>query len=176
MPHDLASTIPRLQAAKTRACGRLRCGRCVDTVRSHCDNASGQDMIFLLMRYEISYVLSYQSIMSCCFFPLLFKNLPVKATQGSPPFFPATPAPTRRIRFPARFSKYLPLRDFLASLLTVGKRGSVVAGMDIKPEGSANVPGEAFSPTHAINSSIKKAPTHVNGLSRLHTRPLSQPA
>src|SRR6266496_2659013 len=79
MPHDLASTIPKLQAAKTRACGRLRCGRCVDTVRSHCDNASGQDMIFLLMRYEISYVLSYQSIMSCCFFPLLFKNLPVKA-------------------------------------------------------------------------------------------------
>ena len=99
-----------------------------------------------------------------------------RATQGSPPFFPATPAPTRRIRFPARFSKYLPLRDFLASLLTVGKRGSVVAGMDIKPEGSANVPGEAFSPTHAIHSSIKKGPTHVNGLSRLHTRPLSQPA
>src|SRR6266487_2811848 len=38
------------------------------------------------------------------------------------------------------------------------------------------VAGEAFSPTHAINSSIKKGPTHVNGLSRLHTRPLSQPA
>ena len=33
-----------------------------------------------------------------------------RATQGSPPFFPATPAPTRRSRFPARFTKYLPLR------------------------------------------------------------------
>src|SRR5207247_6359004 len=33
-----------------------------------------------------------------------------RATQGSPPFLPATPAPTRRIRFPARFTKYLPLR------------------------------------------------------------------
>ncbi len=33
-----------------------------------------------------------------------------RTTQGSPPFFPATPAPTRRIRFPARFTKYLPLR------------------------------------------------------------------
>src|SRR5437667_12147526 len=94
MPHDLASTIPKLQAAKTRACGRLRCGRCVDTVRSHCDNASGQDMIFLLMRYEISYVLSYQSIMSCCFFPLLITNLPVKA-----------PLPPLRFLFPLMFSQ-----------------------------------------------------------------------
>ena len=34
-----------------------------------------------------------------------------RATQASPPFFPATPAPTRRTRFPARFTKYLPLRD-----------------------------------------------------------------
>ena len=33
-----------------------------------------------------------------------------RATQGSPPFLPATPAPTRRTRFPARFTKYLPLR------------------------------------------------------------------
>src|SRR6266581_2052787 len=33
-----------------------------------------------------------------------------RATQASPPFFPATPAPTRRIRFPARFTKYLLLR------------------------------------------------------------------
>ena len=46
-----------------------------------------------------------------------------RATQGSPPFFPATPAPTRRIRFPARFTKYLPLRDFLASLLTSQQPG-----------------------------------------------------
>src|SRR6266516_5768486 len=33
-----------------------------------------------------------------------------RATQGSPPFLPATPAPTRRSGFPARFTKYLPLR------------------------------------------------------------------
>ncbi len=33
------------------------------------------------------------------------------ATQGSPPFFPATPAPTGRTRFPARFTNYLPLRE-----------------------------------------------------------------
>ena len=33
-----------------------------------------------------------------------------RATQGSSPIIPATPAPTRRIRFPARFTKYLPLR------------------------------------------------------------------
>ena len=33
-----------------------------------------------------------------------------RATQGSPPFFPATPAPTRRTRFPARFTKYLSLK------------------------------------------------------------------
>ena len=46
-----------------------------------------------------------------------------RATQGSPPFIPATPAPTRRIRFPTRFTKYLPLRDFLASLLTSQQPG-----------------------------------------------------
>src|SRR5439155_6937952 len=34
-----------------------------------------------------------------------------RATQASPPFFPATPAPTRRTRFPARFTKFLPLRE-----------------------------------------------------------------
>jgi|SRR5438034_6539354 len=33
-----------------------------------------------------------------------------RATQGSPPLIPATPAPTRRTRFPARFITYLPVK------------------------------------------------------------------
>jgi hypothetical protein len=32
-------------------------------------------------------------------------SLPTWATQASPPFLPATPAPTRRVRFPPRFKQ-----------------------------------------------------------------------
>src|SRR2546426_3048722 len=96
------------------------------------------------MRYVTSLVLSYQMITSCCSFlppfPLLFKNLPVKAGEGRsgvgtlaspmgagatrqgnrtpgdprvptlPPCHPRPYETTRRTRFPARFTKYLPLK------------------------------------------------------------------
>ena len=47
-----------------------------------------------------------------------------RATQGSPLFLPATPAPTRRIRFPARFTKYLPLGVGLCGVWTQPHSGN----------------------------------------------------
>src|SRR5205823_13440381 len=74
MPHDLASTMPKLHNAKTWACGRLKCGKWVDTVSSHCDNAFRRDMTFLLLLWRVWFFPSEQIGLSLCFlFSFLFQ-------------------------------------------------------------------------------------------------------
>ncbi|GAC1461901.1 MAG: hypothetical protein PVSMB4_20350 [Ktedonobacterales bacterium] len=43
-PHDCVTIIPKLHAANTRACAGVSSGSAIDTSRSHCDTAPGQDM------------------------------------------------------------------------------------------------------------------------------------
>src|SRR5579863_1753080 len=84
MPQLLANTIPKLHRANTRAWGRLKCGRPLDTVSVHCDNRSEQFMSFL--RYlKISFVWYLENSMFCSsFHPWVFLlPFPKKPTRVS---------------------------------------------------------------------------------------------
>lgn len=68
-PHRCARAMPRLQSAKTRACGRLTCGNALDTVSSHADTTSRRDMVYLLgaLGFDLSPVCHPINLPRCFF-------------------------------------------------------------------------------------------------------------
>src|SRR6266566_9166749 len=62
-----AKTIPRLHKAKPPACGRLKCGKWLDTVWVHCDTRSEQVICASDIFFMIDHDIRKHSMSCSCF-------------------------------------------------------------------------------------------------------------